>query len=786
MRRQAMMVGFSLPAFWTLVLAASGGAKGQGVSEVSVSGARAPVRAISEKRIPVLRTNPKADAAQWPATAMIQWPELDLEPLILEDNLRDGMPATPMRVGVLRPVPDGVISPRTAGHWDSLPDGTRIWTLQIVSPGAKSIRVHFSAFQLPDAARLNVADESGQAVRFFSGIGPLDGQDFWTETVAGKTVLLEYVDPTGRGGEPVIIIDEISHQYREGLPSEQAGGLRGGLQPCQQDVNCHSPDLTARDSVAQMTFTISGQGTFVCTGSLLNDVDANTLAGYFITANHCLSTQAAVNTLQNRWFYQTVSCNGAVSGGQVTTGGTLLVTSTTSDFTFLRIRDDPELGQGLSGWTTSSVAFSGASVRGIHHPGGSWKRYSAGATTTQAPTSCGGLSQYIYLDWSVGIVEGGSSGSPLYNTSWQTVGTLTGACAFQTPGCSNPNDWNTQYGRFSNQYPIIAGPTNQSISYYLNLITPDDAYEPNDTLATAAALPLGRHDLRLVDFDDYFRISICGPGTLTTVATFNTADMDLDLYLMTPGGLPLGQSIGNTGTETVNLNVTTGDYIVHAFKDLRWGGNYVLEMTFNPIFDCDNNDVDDSCEIVAGVNDCDYSGILDVCESLPDCNGNSVPDVCDINRGTSGDCNLNGIPDECETPDCPAALNAQDVNSGGEASEGSVLRGSVYSLIASTAQRGGVGKLESASYTLRDGFWYVEAPCTPRLYGDLVPVGNLDGNVEVGDVLCVLAGYSDMAACPQGDIGPCYGDGLIEVTDVLAILAAYAGNATCPGPCVDE
>ena len=142
---------------------------------------------------------------------------------------------------------------------------------------------------------------------------------------------------------------------------------------------------------------------------------------------------------------------------------------------------------------------------GIHHPGGSYKRVSFGNLTTAAPI-CGGLptAKYWYLDWYTGITEGGSSGSPLFNSNWEVVGQLYGVCYWigTTPGCDNPEDYNNVYGKFGSTY--------SSISSYLNSVATDDAYEDNDVLAQAAPLPgkSATHPLQLVDFDDYFSESV--------------------------------------------------------------------------------------------------------------------------------------------------------------------------------------------------------------------------------------------------------------------------------------
>lgn len=65
-----------------------------------------------------------------------------------------------------------------------------------------------------------------------------------------------------------------------------------------------------------------------------------------------------------------------------------------------------------------------------------------------------------------------------------------------------------------------------------------------------------------------------------------------------------------------------------------------------------------------------------------------------------------------------------------------------------------------------------------------VDFGDVDcsGQIEVADVLCVLAGYSDPLQCPEGNLAPDCGaedPPLIELADVLAILEAYSGHDPC-------
>ncbi len=87
---------------------------------------------------------------------------------------------------------------------------------------------------------------------------------------------------------------------------------------------------------------------------------------------------------------------------------------------------------------------------------------------------------------------------------------------------------------------------------------------------------------------------------------------------------------------------------------VTWQQTGEINITYPVIVDCNNNGVDDACDIANGTSlDVNLNGIPDECE-FPDCNGNGIEDDIDIANGTSADCNANGIPDECEmlTGDC--------------------------------------------------------------------------------------------------------------------------------------
>jgi hypothetical protein len=90
-----------------------------------------------------------------------------------------------------------------------------------------------------------------------------------------------------------------------------------------------------------------------------------------------------------------------------------------------------------------------------------------------------------------------------------------------------------------------------------------------------------------------------------------------------------------------NANGIRDDYDIADCDGSAWCG------------DCNNNDVPDVCDIDDGTSeDCNQNGVPDECDlsggTSEDCNQNGVPDECDLANGSSRDCNENGVPDECD------------------------------------------------------------------------------------------------------------------------------------------
>jgi hypothetical protein len=517
-----------------------------------------------------LLADPRLFPEAWGPDNLEEWPALDLAALAVEDALDAARAGGPFRIGVNRSPPGGTIR-LGKGRRTLHPSGRHLWTYRLHVPGARAVRARLSRLELPAGAELAAAGASGEAIRVYAGDA---AAPFWTALLPGDTVRLEVRSAPGDAGPPLVEVDEVSHIYRDpplpGVARENVGLNGPRTLPCQVDVNCAEVPPAVRDAVGRVVFTAPA-GTFTCSGALLEDLDPNTFAGYLLTANHCIDSAPTALSVEVHWFYQTDDCDGTVPSLEElprSERSTLLATSPDTDFTLLRLADDPRDGQGFAAWTVEEPS---GRLAGIHHPRGEHKRIHLAEPTSSLPI-CGSYppSRFWYLDPVEGATETGSSGGPLFDSSWRVIGQLFGTCSIDNPGCSNPEDFNILYGKFGVTYPAIAE--------HLEAVAPDDVHEDNDSRDQAPAIGPGTHALRLVDHEDYFSVVLGGPGSIAAEAVFSIADMDLDLELSTAGGEVLASSAGTGRTESVAAMVPAGRYILRASKVRKWGGDYSLTV----------------------------------------------------------------------------------------------------------------------------------------------------------------------------------------------------------------
>lgn len=361
--------------------------------------------------------------------------------------------------------------------------GGRVLRFDIVSPQAAALRVGLDVRGLPDGVELRVASGSGGVVEFVDAAAMRTGVDgngvYWSPVTDGDTQRLELFVPAGvEALAPAA--RAVSHFVTSPLRPLNLAKALGDSGTCNINVACQTAALgqafvNVKNAVARMTFTTS-DGSFTCTGTLLNDSVPATQVPYFFTAAHCISLQSEASTLTTFWNYESPSCPRtplqAGPNTQLTGGADLLFATLASDASFLRLRSTPAAGAFFAGWNASTLTAPTTAIA-IHHPNGDNKKYSRGTHSGfSANVSIGGqvVTSTARASWAEGTTEGGSSGSGLFTLSgsdYQLRGGLAGgqaSCA--NSGLSEAAGNVDYYSRFDQVYPSLqqwlgaaAGPT---------------------------------------------------------------------------------------------------------------------------------------------------------------------------------------------------------------------------------------------------------------------------------------------------------------------------------------
>ncbi|MEP7361989.1 MAG: trypsin-like peptidase domain-containing protein [Acidobacteriota bacterium] len=463
-------------------------------------------------------------------------------------------------VAVHREVPADLMA---QGEWTTLPDGRRAWRLAIHSPEARSIRVHFDAFDVA-GGQVWLGSENGAdeplVSKPFAGQGPFGDGEFWSNSVYADTVWVEYVPAADQTTDAVpFAIDQISHYFDVlRAPSGQAAQIAkassnkaapNSVAPCQLEAKCYTEYADVASGIAQLQYERNGFG-YVCSGALVNSTSQRAIP-YLLTANHCISNDAEARTLQSNFFYEANICGGAntespvlatqVLGAKYLSSGGLSL----GDYSLLLLSDAPDKAMFL-GWTTADIAVD-SKVIGIHHPQGSYKRISFGKRTLDQElvigkgedAEYGPANRYWTIEFTEGLVQGGSSGSPLLNTANQVVGTLTAGPGFSDADAEDLlicklDPFEAFYGRFANGFP--------SFRTYLEDAVPASMTSP----ANGAVLP--------------------GP-TVDFTWSKGTSSDDFKLYIgTTAGGSQLAvENAGNNAFHRVNYLPTDGSRIFVRF-----------------------------------------------------------------------------------------------------------------------------------------------------------------------------------------------------------------------------
>ena len=371
-------------------------------------------------------------------------PALDMNRIEQEDA-KDEANGLPPRFGYPHEVS---LDLENSGHWQELSNGDRLWQLTIRCPQALSINLLYDRFWLPEGGKFFIytADRK-HSIGAFTSINNKGGRDnvqgFASGLLYGDEVTLEYYQPKQVTEQAIISVSSVIHGYKyvRIASDKKLTNSNSPVPPgyCFVEISCPEGRDWQKEKNA-IAMIVKGERA-IGTGALINNTKNNG-EPLFLTANHCLDNKydargnRAITDWLFYWRYEDPNCKyvSAIKPKFSTSGAEVIANNPGSDFALLRLAEDPSRIVGVTpyylGWDRSgNPGGQGAS---IHHPFGSTMKISIVKDRPLEVDYKPGnnyVARCWKVNWSKGMIEQGSSGSPLLNAEHRIIGQLyAGTC----------------------------------------------------------------------------------------------------------------------------------------------------------------------------------------------------------------------------------------------------------------------------------------------------------------------------------------------------------------------
>lgn len=300
------------------------------------------------------------------------------------------------------------------------------------SDGAHGLRLHVTGFDAADGT-LYIGKPGGERTAY-TGRGPHDDGEFWSNTVFGDELVTEF--QPGPSGAPLRwSVPEVSHSFGPMgfFPPEY---LKEQLR-CTLDVTCHSELSESAQSVAMFYFE-TAEGQSACSGALVRTKSGSGIP-YFLTAHHCVSDQQTAASVETFWNYQTSACNAkapdlaqAVRAPLAGARYVLSQDTTKGDYSMIVLNSIPSVAR-FANYDPRELTL-GQPVTSVSHPLADYKRAAFGTVFapywqySNASTFPNGVYYHVKMD--KGATHPGSSGSPLFSAPNTISGMLSNGANF--------------------------------------------------------------------------------------------------------------------------------------------------------------------------------------------------------------------------------------------------------------------------------------------------------------------------------------------------------------------
>ena len=296
----------TLNSLTAALLVALGCAGSAGAADTPLRVGGEPMMSSKAERVPTWRlaTYPAASVARLeigglPATRIAE---------VQKHNSRPGNIAP--QIGVNRNVAaEGGTATLPALRWQAVAGG-RVARFEFTSREALGLRLALKLENLPDGVEMRFAgSEDLSRVLLVSAAEAkrlAEAGRYWSPVTDGETQVVELFVPARIDAATVRLqVPQVSHLLTNSIERFSLAKAIGDSESCNVDTACRVGALgqnfvNTKNSVARMTFS-DANGTYTCTGTLLNDTVAASQIPYFYSAHHCISTQAVANTLNTFW-----------------------------------------------------------------------------------------------------------------------------------------------------------------------------------------------------------------------------------------------------------------------------------------------------------------------------------------------------------------------------------------------------------------------------------------------------------------------------------------------------
>lgn len=353
---------------------------------------------------------------------------------VQEDKHNDQYKTIPYRFGIKIPCN---YTPQNEGFWTKSGDYYN-WQMRIHAKDAKSLHFNFTSFALKSGESVLVFNDSKTIVYGpYTKLNNSFDSLFSSFLIPGENINILFQSKQKQ--QNPFIIESVTYGYRS--IGEFVLKNFGASGACHNNINCPIGENWQKEKRSVALILVNGNGW--CTGSLLNNTLQDTTP-YLLTANHCSSS--SYSNWQFAFNWESPGCGTQlVPLNNVMVGATYIASSALSDFLLIKLNNKipDSFHPYFNGWDFQNIASD--TVVCIHHPSGDLKKISVANNLCQDSSYFNAFCWKIG-QWSNGVTEGGSSGSPLFNKEHQVVGLLTGGPSFC---CSAIQDLHDYFGKFA-------------------------------------------------------------------------------------------------------------------------------------------------------------------------------------------------------------------------------------------------------------------------------------------------------------------------------------------------